>query len=85
MKQQRLQKVQQSHNLHGASTNQPNEQVELVKETSKKYIEYVKEFAVNPTRIFTNPENQFTNALITLAILLLLASYTVYSGIKSVL
>jgi hypothetical protein len=63
---------------------QPNEQVERVKETSKKYIEYVKEFAVKPSRIFTNPENQFTNALITLAILLLLASFTVFSAIKSV-
>jgi hypothetical protein len=62
----------------------PNEQVELVKETSKKYIEYVKEFAVKPSRIFTNPESQFTNALITLAILLLLASYTIFSAIKSV-
>jgi hypothetical protein len=67
-----------------AQPAKPNEQVELVKETSKKYIEYVKEFAVKPSRIFSNPENQFTNALITLAILLLLASYTIFSAIKSV-
>jgi len=63
---------------------QPNEQVELVKETSKKYIEYVKEFGMKPSLIFRNPENQFTNALITIAIILLLASYTIFSAIKSV-
>jgi len=65
-----------------ASVTQSNEQVERVKETSKKYIAYLKEFAVNPSQIFTNPENQFTNALITLTIVLLLASYTVFSAVK---
>lgn len=68
-----------------AQPAQPNEQVELVKETSKKYIAYVKEYALNPSQIFTKPENQFTNALITLAIILLLASFTVYSTIKGIL
>lgn len=62
---------------------QPNEQVERVKDTSKKYIEYIKEFAVNPSRVFNTAENQFTNAIITIAIILLLASYTIFSVIKA--
>ena len=62
---------------------QPNEHVERVKDTSKRYIEYVKEFAVNPSRIFNASENQFTNAIITMAIILILASYTIFLAIKS--
>ncbi len=68
-----------------ATTAQPqaNEQVERVKDTSKKYIEYIKEFAANPSRIFKTEENQFTNALITIAIILLLASYTIFAALQA--
>lgn len=66
---------------HTAPT-QPNEQVERVKETSKKYVAYVKEYVVNPGKIFEHPEHQFTNALISIALVLLLASYAIFSTIN---
>ena len=78
-----VQPLQPTANPVVATPAQPNEQVERVKDTSKKYVAYIKEFAVNPSRIFSNSENQFTNAIITMAIILLLASYTIFLAIKS--
>ena len=78
-----VENVQPSEPTPSPSPGQPNEHVERVKDTSKRYIEYVKEFTVNPSRIFNTTENQFANAIITMAIILLLASYTIFLAIKS--
>ena len=66
-----------------APSTQPNEHVERVKETSKVYVSYAKEFTRHPSRIFQVTEQQFSNSIITIAILLTLASYTVYLAVKT--
>ncbi len=65
------------------STAKPNEHVELVKKTSKMYVSYVKEFIKQPSRIFQVTDQQFLNSIITIAIILLLASYTVFLAVKT--
>lgn len=62
---------------------QPNEQIERVKKTSELYISYVKEFIRQPSRIFQVTDQQYVNAIITIAIILLLASYTVFLAVKT--
>ena len=62
---------------------QPNEHIERVKKTSEVYISYAKEFIRQPSRIFQVTDQQYLNSIITISIILLLASYTVFLAVKT--
>ena len=64
------------------ATVQTNEQVERLKANSQRYWTYIKEYGLQPQKIFINPESQSTNSIITLILFLVLTPIVIASLIK---
>lgn len=67
-----------------AATAQSNEQVERLKATSQMYWSYMKEFGLQPKKIFMNPESELKNALITLVLFIVLTPIAIALFIKGI-
>src|SRR5699024_12232514 len=74
------QKVDSNEQQH---VQKENETVEQMKKTSKEFWSYFTYYLKQPSHIFTKRENEFTNGILNIVVMLVLFSLSVYFLLKN--